>query len=103
MILITATRFWVGGWDFLTLRMKEDGTRARYFELFADSKWRETFYLIIGLGLMAATDTLYGNAGFLGGYFPPKSPFLEKKSVMMLRATIGLFGSLLLWTGMYGK
>eukprot|EP00048_Salpingoeca_helianthica_P007839 m.115327 g.115327 ORF g.115327 m.115327 type:complete len:607 (-) comp14447_c1_seq1:957-2777(-) len=93
--------FWIGSWNLLS-ESQPYTTRenSRSFELFDDSMFREFFYMITGLGLLILSDTLYGNGGLGGGYFPQSESFTSTIP-LLIRAILGLVGSVLIWVGLY--
>ena len=84
--------FWIGSWNLLTEEHPYGQNGQRSFELFADGFSREACYVGVGTVLLLATDTLYGNAGLPGGFYPP-SMFCTKNYAILPRAIVGLLGS----------
>ena len=103
--------FWVGAWDLVDdsrdnggllqpqtpMLFPGDDDAAFYGK---DLPLREYIYVVSGLLMLIGTDTLYANAGMDGNYFQPQA-----LSHMCIRSTfrlaVGMFGSLLLWNGLY--
>jgi hypothetical protein len=84
--------FWVGGWNLLTEAYPHPFDPDAKFQLFPDGMDRELFYAGLGLALMISTDTLYGNAGLSGGYYPP-SILCSSMYGSITRTIVGLLGS----------
>lgn len=97
--------FWVGTWDILSEPMSrlagggENDSNDPVYVLLAPSFQRELLYFFSGIFLMMITDTLYGNAGMPGTYFPETCHWNEH--VVIFRVIFGLVGSVLTWTGLY--
>jgi hypothetical protein len=97
--------FWVGAWNILSEPMwKARGgsdldTNEEVYVMLNPSLQREILYLILGIFMMMITDTLYGNAGMPGTYFPETCHW--DQHVVIFRVMFGLVGSVLTWTGLY--
>lgn len=88
--------FWIGGYDILYYTSTpSDGTKS----LFEPSVWREIMYIMSGLLLMILTDTVYGNAGLPGGYFPEFC--IESTPLLVIRALCGLIATTVMCVGTY--
>lgn len=84
--------FWIGTWNLLTEPQPYGVREERTWELLDDSFHRELSFLIIGIVLLVTTDTLYGNAGIQGGYYPPDM-ICTNPYALLPRAIVGLIGS----------
>jgi hypothetical protein len=84
--------FWIGSWNLLTEQQPYGENDQHSFELFVDGYSRELSYILVGVTILFATDTLYGNAGLPGGYYPPLM-ICTTKFAILPRAIIGLVGS----------
>lgn len=90
--------FWLGSWNLLTASLSTGLEEEGVF--FSSSGAREIGYTTIGFTLLVITDTLYGNAGLEGGFYPPRQ-YLFTKWFTVVRCTFGLIGSVLFWIGTY--
>lgn len=69
---------WVGAWDLLTERRharhnaSTDADDDEILTLMSPNETRELLYFFLGLLGLLATNTLYANGGYSGGYFPPE-------------------------------
>ena len=84
--------FWVGSWNLLTEAHPYTTNGDSTFELFNDDISRELFYMLVGGVFLFLTDTLYGNAGLPGGYYPPSMLCATTWSALP-RVIVGLLGS----------
>jgi hypothetical protein len=85
--------FWLGSWSLLTEPIPySTSDPSSTFELLQDGLSREVSYFLMGIVLLFLTDTLYGNAGLTGGYYPPAMMCVSTWSTLP-RAVIGLLGS----------
>lgn len=89
--------FWVGLNNLLIGPMRNPSELTKF--LLPPSWCRDSLYIAIGLFVLVVTDSLYGNAGLPGTYYP--EAFHSSKTFSISRAVFGLIGSVFCWTGMF--
>jgi hypothetical protein len=91
--------FWVGASNFLSESATFDDDKS--VTIFPPSIYREFAYIVIGIVLLFATDSFYGNSGLPGSFLRQKWRWNRRPFVVIIRATFSMLGSVFSWTGIY--
>lgn len=83
--------FWVGAWDSCLSLQELTGKPAA-----------TVLYFLLGLLLTVGSDTLYANGAIIGHWQDP-TVWASKRRHLVVRAVVGLFGTLLLWVGSFNS
>jgi hypothetical protein len=90
--------FWVGAWNLLSEPMNDSNGNTIYL-IIQPNLYREIIFFTIGVLLLIITDTLYGNAGMPGTFFPETCHW--NKAMVIFRIVFGLIGSVFTWAALY--